>query len=198
MLARRSGHIVAIPLVFAIILIYFSHWPLAVPFILFAVFAAFFFRDPNRSIGRGIVAAADGVIREVEVRNGRLFVSTFMNVHNVHVNRVPLRAKVMGVKRVKGGLKPAYHKDAGANSRVVITFKTRIGNMRVTQIAGTFAWRIVPYVRRGQVLKKGRRIGIIRFGSRVDVELPAERAKPTVKVGDRVKAGVTSVAEVIG
>ena len=197
MLARRSGRIVWIPLVFALLMIYFSHWPTAVPFVVFAAFAAFFFRDPRRKIGRGIVAAADGVIREVGFRNGHLFISTFMNVHNVHVNRVPLKGKVAGVRRIRGGHRPAYGANADNNSRVVMTLSTGLGRVRVTLIAGTFAWRIVPYVRKGQVLRKGRRIGMIRFGSRVDVELPADRTIPRVEVGDRVKAGVTTIAEVV-
>ena len=72
---------------------------------------------------------------------------------------------------------------------------TRIGKVKITQIAGTFAWRIVPYVRKGQSLKKGRRLGIIRFGSRVDVALPADKVKCAVVVGDKMIAGVSTIAE---
>lgn len=197
MLARRCGRIVMIPVLVALILIYFSYWLIALPFIAFALFSAFFFRDPRRRTGRGVVAAADGVIREVSIEGKEMVISTFMNLHNVHVNRSPMKGKVTGVRRVKGGYSPAFGKSADNNSRVVVSMDTGIGNVSITQIAGTFAWRIVPYVRRGQVLRKGRRIGIIRFGSRVDVALPADKARAVVTTGDRVKAGTSTIAEVL-
>jgi phosphatidylserine decarboxylase len=197
MLARRCGRIVAMPVIIALILIYFSYWPLSIPFIVIAVFCAFFFRDPRRSVGKGIVAAADGVIRDVSITDNQIVISTFMNLHNVHVNRSPTRGKVAGVRRVKGGHSPAYGENADNNSRIIIFLDTRIGRVTVTQIAGTFAWRIVPYVRRGQALKKGWRIGMIRFGSRVDVALPVDRVRAVVIAGDKVKAGSSTIAEVL-
>jgi phosphatidylserine decarboxylase len=156
-----------------------------------------FFRDPKRRSGRGIVAVADGTVRDVIVQNNRVSISTFMNLHNVHVNRAPMKGRVIAIKRRKGGYWPAFHKKADKNSCVIIKLKTKIGIVSITQMAGTFAWRIVPYIRKGQIIKKGQRIGIIRFGSRVDLELPAERIKCVVKSGDKLLAGKAKVAEVV-
>lgn len=197
MLARRCGHMVALPIVVALVLWYFGFWYLAFVFVFASLFLAFFFRDPKRRIGREIVAAADGVIRDIQINEKHIMISTFMNVHNVHVNRMPLAGKILGLKRIKGGHKPAFGRAAHKNSRVVIVINTKIGRVKITQIAGIFAWRIVPYVRKGQSLKKGRKIGIIRFGSRVDVALPADKVKCAVKVGDKMKAGESTIAEVV-
>jgi phosphatidylserine decarboxylase len=197
MFARRSGLIIVAPLALALLTWYYFIWPLTVLFILAFVVFLVFFRDPRRRIGKGIVAVADGVVRDLSVRNDRLLISTFMNLHNVHVNRAPIRGRVIGLKRRKGGYWPAFHRKADANSCLMITMRTKIGIVRIKQIAGTFAWRIAPYIRKGRIVKKGERIGIIRFGSRVDLELPASRVKSVVKVSDKILAGKSTVAGVV-
>ncbi len=197
MFARRSGHVIATPLALALVLWYFSLWLLTIVCLIFFVIFLVFFRDPKRRLGKGIVAVADGTVRDVVVKNNRVLISTFMNLHNVHVNRAPMWGKVIAIKRRKGGYWPAFHTKAGGNSCLIITLKTKIGTVRITQIAGTFAWRIVPYIRKGQIIKKGQRIGIIRFGSRVDLELPVEMVKCVVKAGDKLLAGKSKVAEVV-
>ncbi len=153
-----------------------------------------FFRDPERNSAPGIAAPADGVVQSIdEWEDGRTRVATFMNPFNVHVNRAPLDGRVVSVEHIPGGFVPAFNKESERNERVRWTFETEIGELEVVQIAGTVARRIIPYLKAGDVVKKGDRIGIIRLGSRVDVYLPAGIA-PAVKVGDKMSAGETQLA----
>jgi phosphatidylserine decarboxylase len=153
-----------------------------------------FFRDPDRAIGAGIVAPADGVVQSIdEWEDGRTRVATFMSPLDVHVNRAPLDARVVSRTHVAGGFVPAFDKDADRNERVIWILDTAVGEVEVVQIAGTVARRIVPYVEAGARVRKGDRIGIIRLGSRVDVYLPAG-VEPLVAAGDRTIAGVTTLA----
>lgn len=180
----------------------FIDWRFLFVSILFLAGLAFvliFFRDPERNIGNGIVAAADGVVRKIEQRDGWIAIETFMNVHNVHVNRAPLAGTVVSVERIHGGCAPAYKDSAEKNERVIIKMKTAVGEIEVVQIVGIFARRIVPYIKVGQRLSKGERIGMIRFGSRVDLYLPypsdaGSRIDIKVKPGEHVRAGETTVA----
>jgi len=161
-----------------------------------------FFRDPERSIGDGIVAVADGKIREITSLQDAevgdcLRISTFMNIQNVHVNRMPLAGTIEKLTHHPGGHMPAFQKESDANERVVLLIKTDIGMMKIVQIAGAIARRIVPYVAAGTELKKGEKIGLIRLGSRVDLYLPAPRIKTLlIHVHDIIKAGETTIAEI--
>lgn len=161
-----------------------------------------FFRDPERSIGDGIVAVADGKIREITSLQDAevgdcLRISTFMNIQNVHVNRMPLAGTIEKLTHHPGGHMPAFQKESDANERVVLLIKTDIGMMKIVQIAGAIARRIVPYVTAGTELKKGEKIGLIRLGSRVDLYLPAPRIKTLlIHVHDIIKAGETTIAEI--
>ena len=170
--------------------------------ILKTIFIIMFFRDPDRDIGKGVAASADGKIREISKLKDKEVgdctkISTFMNLYNVHVNRIPLDGTVKDVVHISGIHLPAFKKESEKNERVIIIIDTKIGIIKVIQIAGTLARRIVPYIKKGDKLKKGERIGIIRFGSRVDVHLPTKKIKKiNVKVGEIVKAGETTLAEI--
>ena len=171
-------------------------------FLLVFCFFIVFFRDPDRLIGDGIVACADGRITEIkniddkEIENC-LRISTFMNIHNVHVNRMPLDGKVIKIIHKHGFHLPAFNKESEKNERVIISIKTDIGLIKIIQIAGTLARRIYPYIKNEDNLKKGEKIGIIRLGSRVDVYLPLKKIKNVkVKVGDIIKAGEGIIAEI--
>lgn len=170
-------------------------------FFLFSCLLIVFFRDPDRTIGSGVVAVADGKIREVvNIKDPEVGdctrVSTFMNIHNVHVNRMPCDGTVERITHTPGGHLPAFKKESDSNERVVLLIKTEIGIVKVVQIAGTLARRIVPYVGAGSTLKKGEKIGLIRLGSRVDVYLPTNRIKVLmIHVDRRVKAGEDTIAE---
>ena len=175
-----------------------------ISFLLFllTIFFIMFFRDPERKIAKGLVACADGKIREINELEDKeigkaVNISTFMNVQNVHVNRMPLDGKITSIKHISGIHLPAFKKESDKNERVIIIAETKIGRIKIVQIAGTLARRIVPYIKEADNVKKGERIGIIRLGSRVDVYIPKEKIKKIrIKVGDKIKAGEESLAEI--
>jgi phosphatidylserine decarboxylase len=144
---------------------------------------------------------ADGKIREIipvhDPDVGECTrISTFMNVQNVHVNRMPLDGTILSLTHHPGGHLPAFQKESESNERVVLLITSSIGVIKIVQIAGTLARRIVPYVSKGQTMKKGDRIGLIRLGSRVDVYLPTKKIKRLmIHVHEKVRAGEDSLAE---
>jgi len=161
-----------------------------------------FFRDPIRKTGSGIVAVADGFIREITYENDKdlgncVKISTFMNIHNVHVNRMPITGEISKITHHNGSHLPAFKKESERNERVEILVKTDIGIIKIIQIAGTIARRIVPYIKIGDTVKKGEKIGIIRLGSRVDIYLPKKKIKKlTIKLKDKIKAGEDTIAKI--
>ena len=170
--------------------------------LIFSFTLVMFFRDPERKIGEGIVAVADGSIREITDEEdddvGKCTkISTFMNIHHVHVNRIPLNGTIKDVIHYDGAHLPAFKKESERNERVVLLLKTEVGTVKIIQIAGTLARRIVPYVKKGDTVKKGEKLGIIRLGSRVDIYLPTKKIQTiTVKMKDRVKAGEDTIAKI--
>lgn len=160
--------------------------------ILVLVFLFIFFRDPERCSTdeeNCMVSPADG--RIVDIRGRKLCI--FMNFQNVHVNRAPLQGKVTSIQYKKGGYIPAFCKDSHRNERQHIFIDTEHGEIEVVQIAGTITRRIVPYIKEGDFMEKGQRIGMIRFGSRVDVTVPDSFVIECNK-GDKVYAGKTAIA----
>jgi phosphatidylserine decarboxylase len=164
----------------------------AVPTVALTAGMLWFFRDPERTIGQGrVICPADGVVQSIDPwPDGRTRVAVFMSPLNVHVNRAPLAGTVASVEHVPGGYVPAFNKDSDRNERVVWHFDTEIGDVEMVQIAGAVARRIVPYLEAGAKVEQGERVGLIRFGSRVDTYLPAG-VEPAVEVGQRTTAGVT-------
>ena len=158
------------------------------------LFFAVFFRDPERSPGEGVVSAADGRVRAVERDGDLLRVSVFMNVTDVHVNRFPCDGRVVEVGDAGSGFRAAYRDDAERNVQRRYRLATDLGTVEVVQITGVVARRLVSFVHEGATRRKGERLGMIVLGSRVDVLLPAARVTPTVRVGQRVKAGASSIA----
>jgi len=159
------------------------------------LFFAVFFRDPERTIGDGVVSAADGRVRAVERVGGSWLVSVFMNVTDVHVNRFPVAAQVTEIQSSGSGFRPAFRADAEGNVQRRYHLTSALGTVEVVQITGVVARRLVSFVRVGSAGRKGDRLGMIVLGSRVDVLLPADRVRPVVKVGDRVRAGTSSIAQ---
>ena len=189
---------IILPAIASIVLVILEFWLIAGFFIFLFLLMLIFFRDPERKIAPDIVSAADGVVDWIKINDDWLVISVFMNVHDVHVNRAPIDCKTLKVTRKAGGNWPAFLERSKKNSRANITLMTNIGEIRVVQISGIFAWRVCPYVRKGSIASKGQRIGIIRFGSRVNVWLPADKVKCVVEKGQKVLAGETTIAEVIG
>ncbi len=173
----------------------------ALPFTLYAaagftglaLFFVFVFRDPRRTIGDGIVAPADGRVREIDEQKG--LVSTYLALRNVHVTRAPADGTVTRKERAHGKHSPAFSRSTEHNERLEISLMTRHGEVSIVEMTGAIARRIVPYIDVGQKLAKGDRMSLIRFGSRVDIYLPPESLRILVKKGDRLKGGITRIAE---
>jgi phosphatidylserine decarboxylase len=183
-------------------------WLLAFALTLVAIWVAYFFRDPERFGERGerlVIAPADGkvvMITDVDepsfTRERAVRVSIFMNVFNVHVNRYPVSGTVRFVERKAGRfMNAAAEQSSMENEQTSIGLETRTSRILVRQIAGLIARRIATYAVEGQQVQQGDRMGLIRFGSRVDVFLPAG-STVRVKTGDVTYAGVTVVGELRG
>ena len=158
---------------------------------------ACFFRDPERVIPHtpgAVVSPADGRVHEIEMEAGRPRISIFLSVTDVHVNRAPYAGKVTEVIYKPGRFVPAYRSEASReneSNRVTIDGPDAI--IGVKQIAGILARRIVCRVRPGDALERGQRYGLIRFGSRTDLFLPAD-ADVVAQIGDKVRGGETILA----
>jgi phosphatidylserine decarboxylase len=172
-------------------------WPGAALLVL-AAFVTFFFRDPDRKFEgteRQIASPADGKVVSVRQENGQEAISIFLSVFDVHINRAPISGKVSGIDYHKGKFLIAFDERASLeNERNSITMESQGKTVRFVQIAGLIARRIVCWRRPGETLQVGDRIGLIKFGSRVDVFLPAG-SKIYVKRGDRVVGGKTAIGE---
>lgn len=183
----------------------FGLWLAAFLLTLIALWVAYFFRDPERTGERGermVVSPADGkVIMITEVDEPAFFqgralrISVFMNVFDVHVNRYPVTGTVAYVHYNEGRfINAARDKASLENEQMSVGIETGRHKVMMRQIAGLIARRIVTYSKAGDPAVQGERMGIIRFGSRVDVFVPPG-STPKVKVGDRASAGVTILAE---
>ena len=178
------------------------HWLVAIPLIL-ALFFLWFFRDPERAIPTGaglVVSPGDGLVTEAEwietTSGGRLRLSIFLNVFDVHVNRAPIGGVVKRVEYRPGTFINAMSAEAVlTNEQTMIVIDGGGYEVGYKQIAGLIARRIVCSVVEGQRVERGQRVGLIKFGSRVDVLLPAE-AVLKVKTGSRVCGGSTVLAEI--
>jgi phosphatidylserine decarboxylase len=168
--------------------------------LLFA-FVAFFFRNPTRRISedpRVIVSPADGKVVRVERVGNVTQMSIFLSLFNVHVNRSPIAGRIQAVDYRPGKFLAAYNPAASReNERNIVMVSDGRINIVFTQIAGVVARRIVFWRKTGDEVGKGELVGLIRFGSRVDVLFPAG-TEATVKVGDRVKGGSSQIGLVKG
>lgn len=186
-------------------------WPLwlfAVALTVMALWVAYFFRDPTRSGERGeqlVIAPADGkvvMITEVDeptfIKERAIRVSIFMNVFNVHVNRYPVNGIVRFVERKAGRFMNAAASEASLeNEQTSIGIESGSNHILVRQIAGLIARRIVTDAKVGDHVRQGDRMGLIRFGSRVDVFVPTTTTM-RVKVGDATYAGTTVLGILAG
>ncbi len=186
----------------AAIVWHFTHFTslTAIPVIL-AVFFLWFFRDPSRKVPAEpglIVSPADGKVEAaepVETANGnKLRITIFLNVFDVHVNRTPIGGTVGLVEYREGQFLNAMRPDSAVhNEQTMVTINDGAYSVSFKQIAGLLARRIVCNLKAGDQVTRGQRMGLIKFGSRVDVLLPLD-AQLRVKVGDRVKGGSSVLA----
>jgi phosphatidylserine decarboxylase len=199
----RDGYIYGLSLlaVSAVLVWATGGWAWCVAPLLLAAFFLWFFRDPERTIPAGeglIVSPGDGKVTEtvvIDTPDGpRQRISIFLSVFNVHVNRSPIGGVLSRVEYRKGlylnAMNPA---SAERNEQNIVTVRGEGIEVTFKQIAGLIARRIVFNLREGEAVQRGQRVGLIKFGSRVDVLLPAE-AEIKVKVGQAVSGGSTVLA----
>jgi phosphatidylserine decarboxylase len=181
-------------------------WAWVIAPLLLALFFLWFFRDPQRAVPAGvglIVSPGDGLVTETATiatsEGSRQRISIFLSVFDVHVNRSPISGVLSSVRYQKGqylnAMNPA---SADRNEQNIVTVRGDEGaEITFKQIAGLLARRIVFNFQEGDRVERGQRVGLIKFGSRVDVVLPAE-AVLRVKVGQRVKGGTSVLAAMPG
>jgi phosphatidylserine decarboxylase len=181
-------------------------WPLALPFVALAAFFAFFFRDPERAAGRSfddtaVLSPADGRVLVAGPASPDLAppgawrqISIFLSPLDVHVNRVPVSGRVTRVSFVRGRFLPAYRAEAASqNERSEIWFDHKGQLIVARQVVGVLARRVVCRLKSGAEVRAGDRLGIMKFGSRMDVFVPLS-ATISVSVGQMVRGGETLIA----
>lgn len=199
----RDGYIYGLSLlaVAAVLVWATGNWAWAIVPVLLAVFFLWFFRDPQRTVPDGpglIVSPGDGLVTETVTiatpEGPRQRISIFLSVFDVHVNRSPIAGVLTRVHYQKGkylnAMNPA---SADRNEQNIVTVRGEGIEVTFKQIAGLLARRIVFVLHEGDRVERGQHVGLIKFGSRVDVVLPAE-AVLRVKVGQRVKGAATVLA----
>jgi len=176
--------------------------------LLVTTFIVYFFRDPERFIpekSHAVVSPADGKVLSIDTTNDEQYIGNqvikvciFMNVFNVHVNRLPLSGKVEKITHVPGKFYSADSDKGGLLNEKCATILTTDSGDKIAfvQIAGLIARRIVNWLEAGETVKKGDRFGLIRFGSRVDVYLPANTAI-AVEKGQKIRAGETIIGYLV-
>lgn len=207
-IAREGRPFIAIFAVATVILALIADW-LLVPGLILTAWCVYFFRDPDRvtPVRTGLVISpADGVVvsvgpapwpKELDMGDGEVQrVCIFMNVFDVHVNRTPVDGRVVKLAYVPGAfVNASLDKASEKNERQLVAMESRDGKpLAFVQIAGLVARRIICKISEGQTLLAGERMGMIRFGSRVDVYLPPDVA-PQVALGQRCVAGETVIAD---
>jgi len=180
-----------------LLLLFGLEWLAAVVGLLF-LFVVYFFRDPEREIpgeAKAVVSPADGKVVEITTEEdpfmGKSFtrISIFLNVFNVHVNRVPVGGVIAETRYNPGKFMNAFNDKASLdNEQNILLLRDGESEVLVKQIAGLIARRIVCWVKPGDRVEKGQRFGLIRFGSRVDVFLPPESTLK-IALGDKLKGG---------
>jgi phosphatidylserine decarboxylase len=183
------------------LIVWLAAWPYAVPVLLLAAFFLWFFRDPERQIPTipgAVVSPGDGKVTDVAqvTTNGvtRQRISIFLSVFNVHVNRSPIKGVIRDVRYQRGKFLNAMGAhSAEENEQNIVTVEGEGGIVVFKQIAGLIARRIIFNFRVGDHVARGDRVGLIKFGSRVDVLLDRD-AVVQVKIGDHVKGGASVLA----
>jgi phosphatidylserine decarboxylase len=204
MFVRDAIPWVLIPVLAALVLLWLGFWWLSVPLLLVAAFMAYFFRDPRRAAPAEsdvVVSPADGRVTRVEkvspeAPDSATVVSIFLSPFDVHINRSPIAGRVTSVNYTKGRFMIATRDEASlVNEQNSLTIRGEKITVTCKQIAGVLARRIVCWKRAGDTLELGERFGLIKFGSRTDLTLPAE-VEVLVEVGARVRGGVSLIGRI--
>ena len=185
-----------------VVFFYFIYKPLFILSLILLIFTFYFFRDPERVVPIGddiLVSPADGLITNIteikERKKTYIKVSIFLSIFNVHIQRLPISGEVTVVDYIEGKfINATLDKASDENERLKITIKNGNNLIYVTQIAGLIARRIVNYVKPNENINQGERYGIIKFGSRVDIEFP-NSFKLLVNEGQQCIGGETIIAQ---
>jgi phosphatidylserine decarboxylase len=202
----RAGYpFIAGALVPAVALVVLGHALWAIPLAVLAAFFAYFFRDPERIVPEGpglVVSPADGRVMISGPSDGRWSppgtwkqITIFLSPMDVHMNRTPVEGRVTRVEYRRGKFLPAYHQASNDNELNEVWMDHGGRPVVFRQVVGILARRIVCRVREGEQLARGQRVGLMKFGSRMDVFLPME-AELLVKVGEHVVGGETVLARI--
>jgi phosphatidylserine decarboxylase len=197
----RDAYRFLIPLLISASVAYFLGLTLATGLLLvLCAFVAFFFRNPRRTIPAdpaAIVSPADGKVVVLESVGNVTRMSIFLSLLDVHVNRSPIGGRIESVDYRRGKFLAAYKPAASReNERNIVMVSDGHINIVFTQIVGVLARRIVFWKKAGDMVAKGELVGLMRFGSRVDVLFPAG-TEATVKVGDRVQGGASIIGRIV-
>lgn len=196
-IAREGYPYILVPIIASLLLFVYQYPISALILLLISGSMGFFFRDPSRSLpgeANAIVSPADGRIIKIAPLTTpegerRVLVSIFLSMFDVHINRAPIKGKIVKVYHQPGSFHPAFKERASrVNERNIIIISNRETSITLHQIAGILARRAVLWKKEGDTILKGEKIGMIKFGSRVDMWLPAE-VKIAVRPGQKVKAG---------
>lgn len=173
---------------------------LAASFFIFGSLLLLFFRDPERKVPEGddvIVSPADGKVVAIEEHDSILQISIFLSIFNVHINRIPVSGEVKRVEHKSGKFIAAFNPEASeVNERSEVEIITDRGTVKVHQIAGILARRVICRLENSQVVSKGDRFGLIMFGSRVDLFLPLS-VKLEIKIGQQVKGAKSIIGRFV-
>ncbi|MDR0915473.1 MAG: phosphatidylserine decarboxylase [Endomicrobium sp.] len=168
-------------------------------FFILACFCAYFFRDPKVNIIKNdnvILSPCNGTVLEVNINNTNteVFIRVFLSIFDIHLQRSPVSGQVTNIEYKSGKFFNAMDKRAHIyNEQNIITIKNNTGKYYIKQIAGILARRCITWVKLGDVLKQGDKIGMIKFGSQVDLYMP-NNVNIKVKKGDKVISGITVIA----
>ena len=184
-----------------VIFFYFIYKPLFLIFLILLIFTFYFFRDPERVVPLGddiLVSPADGLITNIsEYKEGKKSytkVSIFLSVFNVHIQRLPLSGQITKIDYIEGKfINATIDKASEENERLRLTLKSGSNVIYITQIAGLIARRIICYLKTNERVNQGERYGIIKFGSRVDIEFP-NSYNLMVSIGQQCIGGETIIA----
>ncbi|MDD1759849.1 MAG: phosphatidylserine decarboxylase [Methanothrix sp.] len=189
-LAKNSTAWISVPIFLTAAMAALGSWYISALALAGSIFMIFFHRDPDRlPSGNGMISPADG--RIIKILHNKITI--FMGPADVHVNRAPLDGVVLKTEHVRGSHLPAFLGAASNNQQNRIEMETSDGVIELRQITGTLVREIICYVRPGDHVVRGERIGMIRFGSRVEMTVP-ESYNLSVRLGDKVRAGETIVA----
>ena len=184
-----------------VIFFYFIYKPLFLIFLILLIFTFYFFRDPERVVPLGddiLLSPADGLITNIsEYKEGKKSytkVSIFLSVFNVHIQRLPVSGQITKIDYIEGKfINATLDKASEENERLRLTLKSGSNVIYITQIAGLIARRIICYLKTNERVNQGERYGIIKFGSRVDIEFP-NSYNLMVSIGQQCIGGETIIA----